>query len=196
MDVKGILDKIEADAREAAAQTLEQAQARIDALRAANDAAQHQQFAAMEEKIKADAAEMEGRMIRMAELEDKKARLAAKREVMDDTFRLAQDKLCTLPDAKKRAFFMAQLLSAADGGEVLCIGRKASGWYGDSFLAEANEKLKGAGKQEPLTRGEDIPGCGFELVKDGSSLNCTFEMLAEGQRMALEGDVARALFDE
>ena len=42
MDVKGILDKIEADAREAAAQTLEQAQARIDALRAANDAAQHQ----------------------------------------------------------------------------------------------------------------------------------------------------------
>ena len=117
MDVKGILDKIEADAREAAAQTLEQAQARIDALRAANDAAQHQQLAAMEEKIKADAAEMEGRMIRMAELEDKKARLAAKREVMDDTFRLAQDKLCTLPDAKKRAFFMAQLLSAADGGE-------------------------------------------------------------------------------
>ena len=114
MDVKGILDKIEADAREAAAQTLEQAQARIDALRAANDAAQHP---AMEEKIKADAAEMEGRMIRMAELEDKKARLAAKREVMDDTFRLAQDKLCTLPDAKKRAFFMAQLLSAADGGE-------------------------------------------------------------------------------
>ena len=105
MDVKGILDKIEADAREAAAQTLEQAQARIDALRAANDAAQHQQLAAMEEKIKADAAEMEGRMIRMAELEDKKARLAAKREVMDDTFRLAQDKLCTLPDAKKRAFF-------------------------------------------------------------------------------------------
>ena len=99
MDVKGILDKIEADAREAAAQTLEQAQARIDALRAANDAAQHQQLAAMEEKIKADAAEMEGRMIRMAELEDKKARLAAKREVMDDTFRLAQDKLCTLPDA-------------------------------------------------------------------------------------------------
>ena len=179
MDVKGILDKIEADAREAAAQTLEQAQARIDALRAANDAAQHQQLAAMEEKIKADAAEMEGRMIRMAELEDKKARLAAKREVMDDTFRLAQDKL-----------------SAADGGEVLCIGRKASGWYGDSFLAEANEKLKAAGKQEPLTRGEDIPGCGFELVKDGSSLNCTFEMLAEGQRMALEGDVARALFDE
>ena len=70
MDVKGILDKIEADAREAAAQTLEQAQARIDALRAANDAAQHQQLAAMEEKIKADAAEMEGRMIRMAELED------------------------------------------------------------------------------------------------------------------------------
>ena len=56
MDVKGILDKIEADAREAAAQTLEQAQARIDALRAANDAAQHQQLAAMEEKIKADAA--------------------------------------------------------------------------------------------------------------------------------------------
>lgn len=196
MDVKGILDKIEADAREAAAQTLEQAQARIDALRAANDAAQHQQLAAMEEKIKADAAEMEGRMIRMAELEDKKARLAAKREVMDDTFRLAQDKLCTLPDAEKRAFFMAQLLSAADGGEVLCIGRKASGWYGDSFLAEANEKLKAAGKQEPLTRGKDIPGCGFELVKDGSSLNCTFEMLAEGQCMALEGDVARALFDE
>ena len=196
MDVKGILDKIEADAREAAAQTLEQAQARIDALRAENDAAQKQQLAAMEDKIKADSAEMEGRMIRMAELEDKKARLAAKREVMDDTFRLAQEKLCTLPDAEKRAFFMAQLLSAADGSEKLSIGQKADGWYDDAFLAEANERLSAAGKQGNLARGEDIPGCGFELVKEGSSLNCTFEMLAEGQRMALEGEVARALFDE
>lgn len=196
MDVKGILDKIEADAREAAAQTLEQAQARIDALRAENDAAQKQQLSAMEDKIKADSAEMEGRMIRMAELEDKKARLAAKREVMDDTFRLAQEKLCALPDAEKRAFFMAQLLSAADGSEKLSIGQKADGWYDDAFLAEANEKLEAAGKQGNLARGEDIPGCGFELVKEGSSLNCTFEMLAEGQRMALEGEVARALFDE
>ena len=109
----------------------------------------------------------------------------------DLTSPLYVDRLGYWPSMK-----LAQLLSAADGGEVLCIGRKASGWYGDSFLAEANEKLKAAGKQEPLTRGEDIPGCGFELVKDGSSLNCTFEMLAEGQRMALEGDVARALFDE
>ena len=43
-----------------------------------------------------------------------------------------------------------------------------------------------------------LPGtrCGFELRRGGEAQKCTFEALVEGSRMALEGDVARVLFQE
>ena len=47
-----------------------------------------------------------------------------------------------------------------------------------------------------LKKGGSVDGCGFELRQGGEAQRCTFEALVEGSRMALEGDVARVLFQE
>ena len=195
MDVQGILGKIEQDAREAASQALAEAQKKAGAIRAQAEAQLQSQRDAMDQRIRAEQAEMEGRMLRMAELEDKKAQLAVKRQAMDDAFALAAEQLRRLPDEKKRAFFREQLLSAAQGDETLCIGEEESAWFTDAFLSDVNSALEKAGKPGKLKRSGSVEGCGFELRRGGEALKCTFEALVEGSRMALEGDVARALFD-
>ena len=144
----------------------------------------------------ADRAELEGRMLRMAELEDKKAQLAVKRQVMDDVFALAVEKLRRLPEEEKRAFFREQLLSTARGDEELFIGQEENAWFSDAFLADLNAALAAAGKPGCLKKGGSVDGCGFELRQGGEAQRCTFEALVEGSRMALEGDVARVLFQE
>ena len=195
MDVQGILQKIESDAREAASQALLDAQKRADGIRAQGEAQVNAQKAAMEARIQGDQAEMAGRMLRMAELEDKKAQLAVKRQVMDGAFDLAIQQLRQLPEEKKRAFFREQLLSAAKGDEEVLVGREDSGWFTDAFLTDVNAALTKAGKPGGLTRGGPVEGCGFELRRGGEAQRCTFESLVEGCRMDLEGDVARILFD-
>ena len=196
MDVQGILRKIESDAKAAASQTLMEAQKKADLIRAQADAQAQAQREAMDRRVQAEKAEMESRMLRMAELEDKKAQLAVKREVMDGAFALAVWKLRELPDEQKRAFFRSQLLSAAQGDETVLIGEENSAWFTDAFLREVNAALAEAGKPGNLTRGGGVDGCGFELRRGGEAQKCTFEALVEGSRMALEGDVARVLFQE
>ncbi len=196
MDVRGILQKIDDDAREAASAALADAQRRAEEMKAASEAQMQRQLEQMDARIRTDAAEAESRMLRMAELEDKKARLAVKRQVMDETFAMALEQMRALPKEQKRAFFLSQLLSAAHGGETVCIGVEARAWYDEGFLQEANAALEKQGRLASLCAGEDISGCGFELRQDGAAVNCTLESLVESRRMALEGDVARALFSE
>lgn len=196
MDIQGILEKIEADAKEAASQALLEAQKKADAIRAQGEAQAQRQRLAFQERLQADRAELEGRMLRMAELEDKKAQLAVKRQVMDDVFALAVEKLRRLPEEEKRAFFREQLLSTARGDEELFIGQEENAWFSDAFLADLNAALAAAGKPGRLKKGGSVDGCGFELRQGGEAQRCTFEALVEGSRMALEGDVARVLFQE
>lgn len=196
MDVQGILEKIESDAKAAAKQTLTDARKKADGIRAQAEAQAQAQKEAMAKRIQTEKAEMESRMLRMAELEDKKAQLAVKREVMDGAFDLAVQKLRQLPDDQKRAFFRAQLLSAAQGNETVLIGRENSAWFTDAFLRDVNAALEKAGKPGNLAKAGSVDGCGFELRRGGEARKCTFEALVEDSRMALEGDVARALFQE
>lgn len=196
MDVQGILNKIESDAREAAAAVLADAQKRAEAMRAQGDARAQAQREATDARVRGDSAEMKGRMLRMAELEDKKAQLQVKREVMDRAFSQALEDLKRLPPEKKRAFFLDELLSVARGDETVCPGAEESAWLDATFLEKANAALRQAGKPGALKTGEKIPGCGFELRRGGEALTCTFEALVSGNRMALEGDVARKLFQD
>ena len=176
MEVKGILNKIESDAREAASAQLADAEKRVAAIRAQCDEQTRQQQEAMNARLKADCAEMEARMLRMAELEDKKSQLQVKRQVMDAAFDKA----------------LSQLLALGD--ETVLIGENQADWFDASFLEDANAALSKAGKTAALQQGMSIPGCGFELRRGGEALNCTFEALVSGSRMALEGDVAKVLF--
>lgn len=195
MDVKGILEKIGADARAAAAQTLADARERADEIARLSHEKLDAQRADMEKRVVSDAAEAAGRMERMKDLEDKKETLAAKRQVMDEAFREALDILCALPAGEARAFFMGEMLSAARGGESLSVGRVNPDWFDDSFLAEANAALAARGDKPLVLSADAADGRGFRLIRGGASMDCTFAALIADQRLALEGEVAAALFD-
>ncbi len=196
MDVKSILDKIDADAREAAQKTLSDARASADELAAQSREQIQAQREAMEKRAQREGAETVERMRRMAELEDKKAALAVKRSVMDGAFREALGILESLPKTEARAFFLKELARAARGGEALLIGRVQPDWFDDAFLAEANALLLEKGVQQGVAlSAEQIDGRGFHLRSGGAVMDCTFEALLADGRMALESDVAKALFE-
>jgi len=196
MDASSILNKIKEDARKAADQALEDAKTRIGDMQAESEkkiAAQHDDMLV---RAKADCELMEQRMHRMAELEDKKTLLGAKREVIDSAFRLALANLKSAPEAKVRTFMMSQLLAAAQGDESVLAGDENSDWLDAAFVAEANHVLAGKGKPAKLQLSDDkVHGTGLALYKNGAEINCTFEALIENERHEMESDVAGILFD-
>lgn len=195
MNAQPILDKILSDAREAASRTLKEAQAKAEDMRKQSDEALEAQRAEVTRRTQRDAVEQEERMLRMAQLEERKALLAAKRALIDEAFSKAHAKLKAMPAPDARAYHLALIAATAQGGEELLVGPAAPAWYDDAFLAEANAQLKKDGKA-PITKGAEKQAVngGFLLRKDGLELNCTYEALLKTRRVALEGEVAAMLF--
>ncbi len=194
MDVKGILEKIDTDARDAAQQTLADAQRRADEIALKSRERTNSLRADMEKRVESDAAEAAERMARMRELEDKKATLSVKRGVMDKAFDEALAILLALLAKQARDFFMEELLKTSLGGEMLSVGGVNPDWYDDSFLAQVNEALSSRGMKPVSLSDEKTNGRGFRLIRGGASMDCTFASLIQDKRMALESDVAQALF--
>ena len=196
MNAEAILIKIGEDARATAAKLQSDAQAKAEEMKATSRAkieGMHQAMLAQAEK---DGAELEQRMLRMAELDDRKALLTQKRTLIDEAFAQASAKLVAASATDKRAFFLTQIVRYADGSETLAIGQTAADWASGNFLAEANEALKLAGKSGNLTL--DIAtqpeGVGFLLVSHGAEIRCTFDALLDEVRTVLEQTVATELF--
>lgn len=195
MDAQAILDRIEQDARDSASSTLDDAQKRADSLREASEARIRQQRENALSRAQADGTLMRERMLRMAELEDKKELLAAKRTVMDKAFDDALGLMEKMDAKQLRAFLLTLAAQVADGDETLLIGQRNAAWFDDSFIAQANEMLLAAGKKGALKKSaENVPGVGFALQKSGTQVNCTMDALLMQSRLTLETDVARVLF--
>lgn len=195
MNAQPILDKILADAREAASQTLKDANQKAGELRKQSEKILAAQRSEVTRRAQKDAAEQEERMLRMAQLEARKALLAKKRALIDDAFVKALASLHAMPAADARAYHLSLIAKEAQGGEELFVGMPTPAWYDDAFLAEANALLKKAGKA-PIVKGAETQPVngGFLLKKDGLELNCTYEALLKTRRVALEGEVAAMLF--
>ena len=141
------------------------------------------------------AAEREGRLASVAQLECRKAALAAKQEVIEDAFRLAHKKLLALPQEKYVALLANLAVQASTTGkEKLIFSQADRARVGKAVVAAANEKLaKGA----MLTLSEETrPMDGGFILSDGAvEVNCTFDTLIRLQRGALAGEVAKVLFE-
>ena len=195
MDAKAIVEKIARDAEQAASQTLEDAQKRVNALQKASDERAVQQKKDALERAGKDGALLGERMLRMAELEDKKNALKAKRAVMEEAFSGAMTLLENEDGAKKRAFFLNLIARYAQGDETFLLGEKNAEWFEPSFLTDANALIKKNGGLGALEMGEGrVPGVGFALEKQGTRISCTMDALLSQSRMSLETDVAHVLF--
>ncbi|MDE6281940.1 MAG: V-type ATP synthase subunit E [Oscillospiraceae bacterium] len=129
-----------------------------------------------------------------AQMECRKAVLAAKQDVIEEAFQAAHKKLLNLPQAEY-VTFLAGLAAKASvtGKEKLIFSANDRAQVGKDVVAAANKKLA-AGK---LTLAEETrPMDGGFILSDGAvEVNCTFDTLIRLQRGALAGEVAKALFD-
>lgn len=196
MDANAILEKIVQEGAEQAQKILEEAGKKAEELKKASEDKIGKQLADIKAKSKQDGEQLRDRMLRMAELEWKKDSLSAKREVLDKAFAGALAELeKTAPD-KLREIFLALAVQTAQGDEEVLIGDKNAAWYSDSFIADVNALLVKNGKCGELKKGvQSIPGVGFALNKDGMQINCTMDALLNQERLNLEIEVSRILFN-
>ncbi len=196
MNAQTILEKIGSDGRQAAAALLKEAREKAEALRASSEA----KIVKMREETlagaKAEAAALEVRMQRMADLEDRKQLLAQKRGLMDEAFAMALEKLKQLTPKQMEDFFLSQLLLSAKGTETLLAGALCDGWYAPAFADRANAALKAAGKPGMLKTapGRREGATGVILMDEGMEINCTLEALLSSKRLEMEAQVASILY--
>ena len=196
MNAQAILDKIQSDAREAASTILNEANNRAAAYQKASEEKIVRMRADAEKRAAADGAQLEQRMIRMAELDQKKLLLAAKRELIDRAFQLALSKLTAMPKEQAQRFLLSVVVQAAQGRETMIAGSEHDAWLTPDFPDRANAALVQAGKPGQLTLSKEKRAgvCGLILSYQDMEINCTFEALVEAERLELEAEVARVLF--
>ena len=129
-----------------------------------------------------------------AQMECRKAVLAAKQDVIEEAFQAAHKKLLDLPQTEY-VTFLAGLAAKASvtGKEKLIFSADDRAQVGKDVVAAANKKLPAGA----LTLAEETrPMDGGFILSDGAvEVNCTFDTLIRLQRGALAGEVAKALFD-
>ena len=141
------------------------------------------------------AAEREDRLASTAQMECRKAVLAAKQDVIEEAFEQAHKQLLALPQDKYISL-LANLAAQASvtGKEKLIFSAPDRARVGKAVVTAANGKL---GKDAMLTLAEETRPMdgGFNLSDGAVEVNCTFDTLIRLQRGALSGEVAKVLFD-
>ena len=197
MNAEAILNKIGEDAKETAERIESEAQARAAEWKAASRDRIEGMHATMVAQARKDGDELEQRLLRMSELEDRKALLQKKRELIDAAFARASEKLVATTASEKRAFFLRQILRFAAGDETLVIGAEHADWFDERFITEANKALVANGKPGRLApSAEQRRGCiGLVLVSNGAEIPCTFGAFLEEARADMEQQVAADLLN-
>lgn len=133
-----------------------------------------------------------------ARSEERKKILALKRELMDETFRQAEQIFNNLDRKEYFNLLKASLLSSIDSAsEKIMISSRDKELIEESFIRELKKELKEKGKEGKLrfspTLGEKERG--FILKKEGMQVNCTFSSLFSFLKDELEIEVAKRLFN-
>ncbi|HZK25029.1 MAG TPA: V-type ATP synthase subunit E [Oscillospiraceae bacterium] len=190
-------EKIVADATSEAEDLLAGARERAAASRDKAEA----EAAAKKQKIEADvakkAAELQRRDQTIAELDARKAILAAKEDLIEDTFKQALTRLQNLePQAYQAILFNMLLATASTGSEEIIISPADKVHFSPEFLARVNKALTQEGKQGNLqlsAETRELQG-GFVLSAGDVEINSSFAALLRMQRDQLEPEVAAILF--
>lgn len=196
MNAQPILDKIEQDAQASARALVADAEAKALDIRKKAQSKLDTMKADMVAQAEREGQEAQQRMLRMADLEDRKSLLAKKRKLLDEAFDLALQKLRGMPQKELRAFFLAQVVQAAQGQEELVVGAEHAAWFDDAFVQEANAALEKRGKMGKLRQGQERrPGItGVILATQGTEVHTTLETLLDALRSDMEAEVATQLF--
>ena len=190
--IERITQRIGAEAQAEIDRVLGEARAEAEKIAARYKAQADAEAADLDAKNKKAAAEREERLAGTAQMEARKAALAAKQEMVEKAYGLALQKLCSLPEEKYTAVLAELLIQASSTGkEEVIFSDKDRRKVGKAAVEKAN---KDGGKKLTLS-GEtrSIQG-GFILCSENVEVNCAFDTLVRLQKAETAGEVVKKLF--
>lgn len=198
MEAQAILTKIEQDAKTAAQKVQTDAETKARTMKLDAQANREMMEKTMLAQAEQECVQMEERMQRMADLDNRKDMLARKRQVIDDVFEKAREKLAKTTSADRRAFYLRQIVKYAGGEETLIAGADGADWFDDGFAADVNKALKAAGKADKIKLHKEhrVHCAGVVLSFKGAEIHITFDSLLDEARAELEQATAQALFTD
>ena len=191
--IEKIIDRISGDAQAEIDAVLAQARAEADEITAKYEAQAKAEADEILKRGSAAAAEREERLASMAQMEGRKAELAAKQEVIEEAFALALSKLQALPEDKYVELLAGLAAKAsATGKEKLIFSAKDRDTVGKKVVDAASALV--AGGAFVLSDETRAINGGFVLSNGAVEVNCSFETLVRLQKAEITGEVSRVLF--
>lgn len=194
--IEQIKDRILSDAQDYAKEHIRVAEEKAEKiLEAACSEAEERRTAIMEEAER-EAADAGKRMIALADMELKKERLKAKRGILEEAFKIALEKLCSMPSGQYCGLLVHMIVSAAEGERAEIVlsdrDRKRLGGILEDGISLA---AQGMGKQVDIGLSEQTRDiCGGFILKTGDiEMNYSFEALMRARREELEEMVCSTL---
>ena len=221
-----ITARISADTQAEIDRVLGDANAQAAAIAAKYRAQAQAEDAELRAKSQRAAAEREERLVSGAQMEARKTILTVKQEMVEQAYRRALEKLCSLPREQYVELLAAMLVQASSTGkEEVVFSLEDRDGAGKAAVARANELLaKAAAPELPLGDGavasflnrvaagvsalaqgtamltvseETRPIRGGFILKNGRiEVNCAFETMIRAERERTAGAVAKLLFPD
>lgn len=185
-DAQAEIDLINAETEAQCSAILEQAQAKAEEV-----------YEKRMARGRAECAARSERMAATADMEQRKATLAFKQEMVGEAFEKAVEAVTGLP-AEEYTEFLARLAAKAHvkSGEEMVFSQKDRAGVGEAVVKRANALVKEAGGSGTITLSDEtaeIPG-GFILRSGSIEVNCAVDTLVLLHRAALSSQVAEILF--
>ena len=181
-----LIDRIIADANEAAGKILADAEATIGGIRESRDA----EIAMRAEKAQKEREQKIGVILNgcrtRAELDGRKETLRAKRALLDGVFDEAYNRMLALSNEKREAMYLSLLKKEAKANDTVVPAKVDRG-----VLGVVVKKLPFSVK---LSDRDADAEAGFVLLGDGYEKDCSMKAILRELRDAEETNVAKALF--
>jgi len=197
--VEKITQRILDDAREKAAANLAAAEKQAETILAEGDALAEKKRREILAEASAEALDLVRRRQAICDLELRKKTLAAKRELLDEVFRDAEQALSAVSHQESEALLEKLLVEcAAAGNGRLIIAEKDAALPKPAFVLRAEKTLreKGLERNIEIDRADPAISGGFIYVSGVLEINCTFGAVVRQGRDRLEAGVHEILFSD
>jgi len=193
MAVDDILKKIKADAEEVARKIVAEGQAAADAVAEEARTRANVQKKALRAKAEQRAQEERNRITTLARLAARRELLDEKQALIDRVFHEAGSRLAEMEQGEYREFIMRLLKNTVESGdEEVLIGKQESR-LDQAFLNSVSKEL-GLGGGLKLASERRTMSAGFILRSGRVETNCALSMILRDAREKLETEVAAILF--
>lgn len=182
-----ILAAISAEAEADAEQIKKEGRKKSDEIKKAYEAEAGIAADAILKKAEGQAEEIRRHRLSQAGIESRNIQLSAKRQALEQAFRLAEKKLTNFPSGEKQHFYENLIKKTAVGRDIAVQLNKYD-------LADFGEKLQVSDISVGLDPNTGAFSGGLVIKEKNLETDCTFETMVEESKKELEPEIAAMLF--